>query len=414
MKKVKPACRQGRKTKQIKKGKKLIPKSKETITEQEAILASIGDPIMGLVVVNKNGKIIHVNEGFGVLTGWKREEVIGKFLVKVIPREDENRKRIPFKQRILSEVLSGKTITTITTPVAAGIEKLPTFYYVRKDKSRFPASSVISPILFNKKITGAAEVFYDITKEKELERIRIDFLSLASHQLRTPLSGTKWLIETMYKGLVGEMTKKQKEYLDDIYKVNEQMIKLVSDILSTLRLESEAALIKKEKISVASLFKDILISVTAAAKERKVAIQNPSNHRTPIIEMDPEILKSILRSFLSNAISYSRPGQKVILDVKEESGAVVFFVRDFGIGIPKNEQKRMFERFYRASNARALKPTGTGLGLNIAKVLAEKIGAEISFKSEENKGSTFYLRIPKRSSRGAKARNKSKKSNKLK
>jgi len=396
-----------KKVKKTKGGKKLnIPQSKETVSEREAILTSVGDPVMGLAVVDKDGRIIHVNAGFGALTGWKKEEVIGKSLVKVIPREDENRNRIPFRERVLSEVLSGKVITTIAVNVAANIEKLPTFYYVRKDKSRFPASSVISPVLFKGKITGAAEVFYDITKEKELERIRIDFLSLASHQLRTPLSGTKWLIETMYKGLVGEMTKKQKEYLDDIYKVNEQMIKLVSDILSTLRLESEAALIKKEKVSVLSLFKDILTAVTPAAKERRVLLQSPLNHRRLIIEIDPEILKSILRSFLSNAINYSRPGQKVILDVKKESGAVVFFVRDFGIGIPQKEHKRMFERFYRASNARAFKPTGTGLGLNIAKVLAEKIGAEISFESKENKGSTFYLRIPKRSNRSAKAKSR--------
>jgi signal transduction histidine kinase len=213
----------------------------------------------------------------------------------------------------------------------------------------------------------------------------------------------------MHKGILGKMTKKQEEYLDEIYKINEEMIRLVFDILGALRLEGEQAFIKKEKISVLSLFENLLIIVTAAAKERKVALQIPLSHRTLAIETDPEILKSILGSFLSNAIDYSMPGQKVILDVKEKSGAVVFFVRDFGIGIPKNEQKRMFERFYRASNARAMKPIGTGLGLNIAKVLAEKIGAEISFKSEENKGSIFYLRIPKRSSRGAKVR-----SNKLK
>ena len=356
---------------------------------------------MGLVVVDKTGRIIRVNQAFETLTGWKEKEVIGKSLVKVVPKEDENGKRILFKERILSKILLGKILTTTTT---TGIEKLPTFYYVRKDKSRFPASSVISPILFNKKITGAVEVFYDITKEKELERIRMDFLSLASHQLRTPLSGTKWLIETMYSGVLSKMTKKQREYLDDVYKINEQMIKLVSDILSTLRLESETALVKKEKISVASLFKDVLIIVTAAAKGRKVTLQSPLNHQLLTIETDPEILKSILGCFLSNAIDYSMPGQKVILDVKEEPGAVVFSVRDFGIGIPKKEQDRMFERFYRASNAKTLKPTGTGLGLNIARMLAQKIGAEISFESQENKGSVFYLRIPKRSNKGAKRR----------
>lgn len=382
-----------KKREKIKKGGNESPRPKETILE--AILASVGDHIMAVVVVDRKGKIIRVNKGFEALTDWKEKEVIDKLLVKIIPREDENKNKVPFKKRILSKILEGKILASTATLAAGGIEKIPIFYYLRKDKSKFPATSVISPMLFKGEITGAVEVFYDITKERELERMRMDFLSLASHQLRTPLSGTKWLIETMNRGILGEMTKKQKEYLDDIYKINEQMIRLVSDILSTLRLESEETLIKKEKISVPSLFKDILSIATAAAKERKVALQGPLNHRLLTIETDQEILKSIIGTFLSNAIDYSTPGQKVILNIKEKPGAVVFFVRDFGIGIPKKEQKRMFERFYRTSNAKNLKPTGTGLGLNIAKTLAEKIGAEISFKSQENKGSTFYLCIRK-------------------
>jgi hypothetical protein len=156
---------------------------------------------------------------------------------------------------------------------------------------------------------------------------------------------------------------------------------------------------------VQSLFEDVLTLVSAAAKGKNVTLQNPLNHRTLTIETDAEILKAILGCFLSNAIDYSMPGQKVILGVREESGTVVFSVRDFGSGIPKREQKRMFERFYRASNAKNLKPIGTGLGLNIAKTLTEKIGAKISFKSEENRGSTFYLRIPKKSIKDVKVRN---------
>ncbi|MFA4998990.1 MAG: PAS domain-containing sensor histidine kinase [Candidatus Paceibacterota bacterium] len=398
MKKVK-------KIKQTKKRKNEFPKLKEAILE--AILTSVGDHIMAVVVVDRNGKIIRVNKGFETLTDWRKEEVIGKSLVRVIPREDENGKRVPFEKRILPKILSGKILASTATITARGIEKLPIFYYIRKDKSKFPATSVINPMSFEGKITGAVEVFYDITKEKELERIRMDFLSLASHQLRTPLSGIKWLIETMYRGVLGEMTKKQKCYLDDIYKINEQMIRLVYDILSTLRLENEEAIIKKGVISVSSLFEEVLTLVAAAAKGKNVALQNPLNHRMLTIETDAEILKAIIGCFLSNAIDYSSPGQKVILDVREEPGSVVFSVRDFGSGIPKREQRRMFERFYRASNAKNLKPTGTGLGLNIAKTLAEKIGARISFKSEENKGSTFYLympRVSKKPNKGSKVR----------
>jgi signal transduction histidine kinase len=390
------------------KEKKPFSKLERVTTAEEAIFASAGDHIMGLVVVDKNGKITRINKAFEVLTGWNKEEAIGRRLIKIIPMEDEKNKRIPFKKRILSKILSEKILTTISpspvlataTTIAANIEKLPIFYYVRRDKTRFPVSTVINPIIFNKEIIGAVEVFYDITKEKELERMRMDFLSLASHQLRTPLSGTKWLIETMYRGIIGEMTKKQKEYLDDIYKINEQMIKLVSDILNTLRLENEETLIKKKKISISSLLKDVLITVSAAAKSKKITLRSSLNHRTFIIETDPEILKSILGCFLSNAINYSMPNQEVILGIKNESKTIVFFVRDFGIGIPKMEHNRIFERFYRASNAKKMIPSGTGLGLNIAKTIAEKIDAEISFESEENKGSTFYLRIPKRSNRG--------------
>jgi len=380
--------------------KEQIFKPEEAAAESEAIFSSVGDHVMGLVVVDKKGKITRLNKGFESLTGWREKEVLGMRLVEAVPREDESKSRVSFKKRILSKVLSGAILTTTTTTTTTthggGIERLPTFYYVRKDKSRFPATSVISPVLLNGKIVGAVEVFYDITKEKELERIRMDFLGLASHQLRTPLSGTKWLIETIQKGILGGMTDKQEEYINDIYKINEQMIKLVSDILSTLRLESEDALIKKENISIQTLVKDILTLAIASAKGRDIELKGPLNHRTLAIETDAEILQSILGCFISNAIDYSMPGQKVFLDVREEPGAVVFFVRDSGIGIPREEQKRIFERFYRASNAKNLKPTGTGLGLNIAETLAEKIGAEISFESEENKGSTFYLSIPKR------------------
>ncbi len=382
----------------------------EISAESEAIFTSLGDHIMAVVVVDKNGKIIRVNEAFKTLTDWKKKEVIGKSLIKVIPREDENRNRVSFKERVLSKVLSGTVLTTAITTVVDGIERMPTFYYVRKDGSRFPASSVISPIMLKGEIIGAIEVFHDITKEKELEKIRMDFLSLASHQLRTPLSGTKWLIETMKENIVGKMTTKQKEYIEDIYKINERMISLVSEILSTLRLESEETIIKKEKISVSSLFKDVLITVEAAAKRRKVILPKSLNHRTLTLETDSEMLKAILGCFLSNAVDYSKPGQKVILEVKKKTGALVFLVRDFGIGIPKKEQGRIFERFYRASNAKKFKASGIGLGLNIARTLAEKIGGEISFKSEENKGSSFYLCIPNRSSRGVGTkRSKSKK-----
>jgi signal transduction histidine kinase len=135
----------------------------------------------------------------------------------------------------------------------------------------------------------------------------------------------------------------------------------------------------------------------ASAAERKVTIRGPSRSHAVIMKTDPEIVKAILQIFISNAIHYSKPGQKVILYVKDESRAYVFTVRDFGIGILKAECRRVFERFYRGAHAKQVRPAGMGLGLHFARMLAERIGAEVSLVSHEGEGSVFSLRIPKNS-----------------
>ncbi len=142
----------------------------------EAILSSIGD---GLVVVDKEGKITYVNQAFEKMVGWTSKEVLGKHIVEVVPRESEKGDTVLFNERVLTKVLSGEVVVAdLTNP----------FYYIRKDKSRFPASSIVTPIILAGQIIGVVETFRDITKEKEIDKAKTEFVSLASHQLRTPLS----------------------------------------------------------------------------------------------------------------------------------------------------------------------------------------------------------------------------------
>ncbi len=361
--------------------------------KDEALLQSIGE---GVVAIDKDGKIILMNHMAEQILSLNAEKMIGKSLYEAWKMLDEKGNPVPESMRPVIAALRGKTTTTTTTTTNTG----PSYFYVRKNGTVFPVSITVTPVIVNNKIIGAIDIFHDITKEKEAEKLKTDFLSLASHQLRTPLSGTKWLIETMRREILGTLNKKQKEYIDQIYQLNERMIHLVFEMLSILRLEGGIESVKKETVLIPILCKDILISMTAAAKSMGIVLySNLKNHKDFAIRTDQEILKNILECFVSNAINYSRDRQKVILGAEEQSDAVVFFVKDSGIGIPEKEQKKIFERFYRASNAKDLKPTGSGLGLNIAKMLAGKIGAEISFESEENKGSTFYLRVPKRSNK---------------
>lgn len=353
------------------------------VDELDAILHSIGD---GVFVVDKDLKVIVVNKVAADMAGYKMEEILGTKYTEKLKFIYEGTEKI--NDEFVSRAIETKTIQEMSNHTAL----------VDKAGNKIPVADSAAP-LFDKdgEVIGCVVVFRDVTKERNIEKAKTDFLSLASHQLRTPLSGTKWLIETVQRGITGKMTRQQKEYLEQIYNINEQMIKLVFDILNVLRLESGAAVAQKEAIPVSKLYDNLVLMMEPAAKSRGVILKNIlKNHKEVTVETDMLMLQNILESFVSNAISYSSPGQEVILGADDEVAAVIFFVKDSGIGIPKEEQERIREKFYRASNAKEFRPNGTGLGLYTASMLAEKIGAKISFESEKGKGSIFSLRVPKK------------------
>lgn len=226
------------------------------------------------------------------------------------------------------------------------------------------------------------------------ERLEADLISLASHQLRTPLSGIKWLIETLTQGRLGPLTPKQRAYLVRIHQITERMIRLVFEMLNVLRLESDTLRMRRERIAVGGFLADLIADVATEAKNRRIRIVAPADGQHLRVEADAEILRTILHCFLTNAVDYSPLSGEVRVSVRVERGGTVFAVRDKGIGIPKSEQGRIFDRFYRGSNAKAAKPDGTGLGLYIAATLAARIGGRVWFESDEGKGSTFFLRVP--------------------
>lgn len=197
----------------------------------------------------------------------------------------------------------------------------------------------------------------------------------------------------MKKGIHGTLTKNQEEYLDEIYKINEQMTTLVHDMLSVLRMEGDTTKVKKEKVSLATLVDALFKELNSTAKGKHVTLRLIKNGED-IIETDIILLRTILDSILSNAINYSPDKSEVIVSIEKEKNEFTLTIKDSGIGIPKNEQRQVFQRFYRASNAKTYDTHGTGLGLYIASTLAEKLGVHVSFESEEGKGTSFYVQIP--------------------
>jgi PAS domain S-box-containing protein len=338
------------------------------------------------VVVDKEGKISYINKSFEEMLGWKPEEILGKTMVDVVPREDMNGIGVSFKERILTQVLAGqKFVVDLTNP----------FYYIRKDKSRFPASSIVAPVILDKKIVGAVEVFRDITKEKEIDKAKTEFVSLASHQLRTPLSTVNWYSEMLLTGDVGEVTPDQKRYLEEIYNGNQRMVDLVNTLLDVSRIELGTFFVESKPTDVVKLAQSVIDEQKLQIDEKHIVLSSSFEKDVPLIHTDPKLLRMVLQNLLSNAVKYT-PDRGTIaislsLDTKKN---VLLKIADTGYGIPADQQDKIFTKLFRADNVIGKDTEGTGLGLYIAKSIIEQSGGKLWFESEENKGTIFYATLP--------------------
>lgn len=342
----------------------------------EALLNSLGE---GVISINNQEIITVVNDEATKILELTKADLLGKDINEFILMINER-----------EEVLHKSSLPTFQAMNTRSTINTKNITLVQKDGGKVPVSLTASPIIIKDEMVGVVTIFRDITEEKKVEKMRQDLLSLASHQLRTPLSGTKWLIETLKRGIHGILNNKQTEYIDEIYRINERMTDLVSDMLNALRIESGIDSFKNEEYSTSLLFESIATTMGPAARARQITLHF-SDKNIPLMTA-PELLRNILDSFVSNAIIYSPSGSEVFIDSKKDGEDIIFSVKDSGIGIPEGEQGPIFSRFYRASNAKTFNTKSSGLGLYIAATLAEKIGAKVYFESEENKGSTFFVR----------------------
>ena len=366
--------------------KKVLKRTKDLEhirSRNEAILTSIGD---GLVVVDKEGKINYINKSFEEMLGWKSQEIIGKSMVEVVPREDLHGIEVSFKERILTQVLAGqKFVADLTNP----------FYYLRKDKSRFPVSSIVAPVILNKKIVGAVEVFRDITKEKGIDKAKTEFVSLASHQLRTPLSTVNWYSEMLLTGDVGAISSEQKIYLEEIYKGNQRMVDLVNTLLDVSRIELGTFDGESKPTNIVALVESVIEEQKLQIDEKKLKLKCVIADHIPLIQVDPKLIRMVIQNLLSNSVKYTPERGKVsILLALDDKKNIVIKISDTGYGIPNGQQDKIFTKLFRADNVVGKDTEGTGLGLYIAKSIVDQAGGSLWFESEENKGTTFNLLLP--------------------
>jgi two-component system CheB/CheR fusion protein len=235
----------------------------------------------------------------------------------------------------------------------------------------------------------------DVTKQKQLDRAKDEFISLVSHQLRTPLTAIRIYSEMLTSGLFGELTEQQKKHAQQITDSSLRLIKLVGDIMNISQIEMGYIVSNPILTNINSMLATAIDDVLPMANERNVSILFQPDKKLKSVAVDPTIIGQVVHNLLTNAIRYSKPkkGKVEVVFQRTKTGYLIS-VEDNGIGIPKSARPYVFNRFYRADNTVNIEEQGTGLGLYLVKQMVESSGCKVWFESTLGKGTTFYIEIP--------------------
>lgn len=295
-----------------------------------------------------------------------------------------------------------KTFVGSQHPVARCLAKHQRFHQrpdthlcvVRTDRTLLPIQLVVSPILERGKCTGGLAVFQDVTEERQLDYMKSEFISLASHQLRTPLSAILWYIELLEEKKGTQLNTEQRSYIHEMHTSAQRMSGLIDALLQVSRLEGGGIRPTQKTVDLEQFLRDIAEESKALAKDSSIALALRTSGRSVKVKTDAMLLAVVMQNILSNAVKYSKDGGQITISLQTVRGFAEIIVEDNGIGIPKSEQQHLFQKLFRANNVHKVDATGSGLGLYISKMVMETLGGSVSLKSKEGKGTTVTVRLP--------------------
>jgi signal transduction histidine kinase len=246
----------------------------------------------------------------------------------------------------------------------------------------------------------AFTIMQSFEKLAETNRLKSEFVSIVSHQIRSPLTNLKWIVELLMSGILGKIDDKQTEYFKILKENLERMQELVSELLTVSRIEATKLVFKREEFSLENLVKDLVAEFKPISKSSNVKLEFDVSKNLPKIYSDPFQILQVVENLLYNAIRYTnfstsdKSEGRVSVRLFKRGGSVICEVADNGIGIPAKDQKYIFQKFFRADNVRHYQTNGSGLGLYICKNIIERSKGKIGFTSEEGKGTTFWFQLP--------------------
>ncbi len=348
----------------------------------ETILTSIGDAVL---VVDAEGKITMMNNVAQSMCGYTVYEALGKNYTEIFKLSLENNPEAVFPRAVDIAMSTGKVATMPLNTVLTS-----------KDGRQIPILDSAAPLKdIDGKIFGCVVVMRDNTKERELERSKDEFLSVASHQLRTPLGSIRWNLELLLAGDYGEITGDARTAANQIHDGTLRMIALVNDLLNVSRIDQGRVMDEPVETNLGNIVKQKTGDLKMLADREKVEMSVNVAENLPNVVIDPKRFGEVITNLVSNSIKYHKENGWVKIELNMTDDKFKLTIADNGIGIPKKDEGRLFEKFYRADNAVKSQTEGSGLGLYIAKKFIEGWGGSITAESEEGQGTTFTIYLPK-------------------
>lgn len=357
----------------------------QAVTNQEQLSAILSSMAEGLIAVDNDRKIILMNQAAGILLRVAPPEAVGQDVNQIL-NFFKNDKPIAYQNLPIEKAIKERNIISLNLLDNVSVQN--------KVGRVFPVVMIVAPLLAGREISGAIILFRDATHEKQIDQAKTEFVSLASHQLRTPLSAINWYSEMMLGEEVGTLNDKQKEYLNNLYEANRRMVDLVNALLNVSRIDLGTFAVEPEPTDLAKLVESVILELTPKLTEKKISLKPSLDHQLPLVSVDPKLVRIIFQNLLSNAVKYTPPGGRVEVGLEKKEESVLFRVADSGYGIPAVDQSKIFTKLFRADNIRDKEAEGTGLGLYIVKSIVEQAGGKISFDSLEGRGTTFSVLLP--------------------
>jgi PAS domain S-box-containing protein len=347
-------------------------KVKEELLKLAAIVEQSDDAIFSKTL---DGTITSWNKGAEKLYGYNKEEILGKNVRIIVPEDKKDE-----LEGIFVELKKGRKIEQFET------------VRVRKDGRKVDVSISISPLIEDSGlITGFSTIARDITQSKELERRKDEFISIASHELKTPVTSLKGFLQILQNTLKDQ--EKPAYYLSKMKDQIDRLTMLINDLLDVSKIQSGKLELKKEKFVINDLINEVKDDLEYIFDDHKIIFRAK---KRIIVNADRYRLNQVLINLLSNAIKYSPKAEEVKILVRSNKDKLVVQVKDQGIGISKKDLTKIFEPFYQADNTIRQSFAGLGLGLHITKEIIDRHNGEIWVESEKGKGSTFSFSIPKK------------------